>query len=137
MSSGKGANPPRYCIPTDIDIAFQPPPSYRLVQSHVVVALRRWLLLQPFAVPFGPLVVARAEAQLADKGVEVQPPFEVAGLQEDRIVADVGERSAGGIESHQVGILAGIEIRNWLVDRERCRAPGLHCEEQRRRAVEQ
>ena len=44
--------------------------SCRLVQGHVVVALRRWLLLQPFAVPFGPLVVARSEAQLADKRVE-------------------------------------------------------------------
>src|SRR5260370_3190445 len=66
----------------------------------VVEALRRWVPLQPFAVPLDIFLVARARAQFADPGVEKQPPFEVTRLQENRVLKDEVERRSGDTEPH-------------------------------------
>ena len=52
----------------------------RSVLVVIVKPLRWWVALQPFAVPFDIFFVARTVAQLADPGVEKQPPLEIARL---------------------------------------------------------
>src|SRR5690242_19157754 len=70
----------------------------------IVEALGRRVALQPFAIPFDVFLITRAIPQLADPGVEEQPPFEIARLQEYCVLGDIGERGAGDVESDQIGI---------------------------------
>src|SRR5215469_110151 len=96
------------------------------VLVEVVGPLRRRVLLHPLLVPRDIELVAGAIAQLTHPGVEEQPPLEVAWLHEDRVLADIGEWRACGIQTDQVLVLRLVVIRDRLVDRERCRAAGLH-----------
>src|SRR6516164_10751142 len=103
----------------------------------VVEALRRRVLLQPLAVPLDIFLIADAGAQLADPGVEEQPPFEVARLHVDRVLRDIGEWRAAGVEPDQILVLGLIEIGDRLVDREGLGAARLDRKEQCRGRVEQ
>src|SRR5260370_37521387 len=96
----------------------------------VVEALRRGVLLQPFAVPFDIFLVADAGAQFADPGVEKQPPLEIARLHEDRILGDIGKRRAAGVEPDQILVFGLVEIGDRLVNGKGLGAAGLDREEQ-------
>src|SRR6476660_2891337 len=83
---------------------------------EVVEPLRRRILVQPLLIPGHILAVSGARAQLTHPGVQEQPPLEVAGLQEDRILLHICERCSRDIKPHEIVVLMFVEVGDGLVD---------------------